>query len=728
MSIKEQSLSRVKSWLQRARWRLLIWPQVAIFVSCLALIGLLAWLSFQVVQSEFERQVEQKLLNATGRLAIQLEDLIHSPEMPHEALIHRLKDARFLPYDAYPVLIDQQGELLYYPPTFAADFHRLRTLERIGSRQLPSLEAWLSPAVLERLLQDQAGLLPLPLVEGERWLVWRTLDPTGWKLLLVIDQSLVSAGLQRIGRDYLLLAGVGALILLWFFFLMIWLQGRRDQRLMQWIRRCSDEQVTTTEQEASGLLMSADTHGWMKVVPGPLLICYFDQDGCIQASNKAFEHFAGMPASVLQGRPVASSLQMESLPDAVWADEVKLSGYDGKSQSWWVSSCRTHQGDGYLFMLDMTHYNQSQQQLRDEQLRSQQAMRLQTEFLQVISREAHRLVSELHQLRFNPSAQLQDAESSLNELTRLLDDLQDMVDRPDISSNGQSKLPSLSLRPLIKRVADSIEGRLHKQQRHLDWSLSDNLPQQLVLDQRRLERLLNHLLRQVSEVYDQGDIRLQVDWNAGQQQLTWVFGGQTQKKPDPSRILGQLSATPVSQGYEPSSGALGLAPLLTRQLLRDLQGRFWMRPLPEQDSFELVLEMPARTPEAAKRLQGHILLVDDGPVNAVLASSLLERAGYEVDVASSGSKALKMAEVGRYDLVLMDIYMPNMSGIETTQHWRKLNNTNASIPVIALTANTFDGDRDYYLAQGMDDYLAKPYPANELLALVERWIGRTTRS
>ena len=121
---------------------------------------------------------------------------------------------------------------------------------------------------------------------------------------------------------------------------------------------------------------------------------------------------------------------------------------------------------------------------------------------------------------------------------------------------------------------------------------------------------------------------------------------------------------------------------------------------------------------------GRILVVDDGPVNAMLASSVLEKSGYQVNVANSGAEALELGKEKIYDLVLMDIFMPDMDGLETTRLWRQLEGTNAKVPVIALTANALVEDRQRFLDQGMDDYLAKPYKPTELRELVLRWLQK----
>ena len=117
------------------------------------------------------------------------------------------------------------------------------------------------------------------------------------------------------------------------------------------------------------------------------------------------------------------------------------------------------------------------------------------------------------------------------------------------------------------------------------------------------------------------------------------------------------------------------------------------------------------------------LIVDDGPVNRMLATQLLEGYGLRVDSVASGPEALEQQQRHAYDLVLMDIYMPGMDGIEAARRWReqeaKRPSAGRSI-LVALTANATDCDRRRFRDAGMDDYLAKPYGPRGLIELLRR--------
>lgn len=115
-----------------------------------------------------------------------------------------------------------------------------------------------------------------------------------------------------------------------------------------------------------------------------------------------------------------------------------------------------------------------------------------------------------------------------------------------------------------------------------------------------------------------------------------------------------------------------------------------------------------------------ILLVEDNPINALLARALLTREGCEVEHATSGDEALTAVEVGAFDLILMDMRMPGLSGQETAGRMR---DNGVKTPIVALTANAFDDDRRACLAAGMDDFLVKPLSPDALRAALTRWTG-----
>jgi len=120
---------------------------------------------------------------------------------------------------------------------------------------------------------------------------------------------------------------------------------------------------------------------------------------------------------------------------------------------------------------------------------------------------------------------------------------------------------------------------------------------------------------------------------------------------------------------------------------------------------------------------GRVLLVEDNDVNQMLAAEVLRDAGYLVEVAGDGLQALEAVARADWDLILMDVQMPNLDGFEATQRLRA---QGMAMPIIAMTANAMAGDRERCLAAGMDDYLSKPLDLDELVVRVDRWFARAT--
>jgi CheY-like chemotaxis protein len=127
--------------------------------------------------------------------------------------------------------------------------------------------------------------------------------------------------------------------------------------------------------------------------------------------------------------------------------------------------------------------------------------------------------------------------------------------------------------------------------------------------------------------------------------------------------------------------------------------------------------------ESRRKLR--VLLAEDNPINQKLAVRLLEKQGHSVTVANDGVQAVAAVEDGEFDLVLMDVQMPNMSGLEATAAIRTLERgTGKHVPIVAMTAHAMKGDQERCVGAGMDGYVSKPIRPDNMLEVIARVTSR----
>ena len=119
-----------------------------------------------------------------------------------------------------------------------------------------------------------------------------------------------------------------------------------------------------------------------------------------------------------------------------------------------------------------------------------------------------------------------------------------------------------------------------------------------------------------------------------------------------------------------------------------------------------------------------ILMAEDNQINQRVGKLILQRAGFSIDLVADGSEALNAHRTEPYDLILMDCQMPTMDGLEACRQIRKLDTQQPVI--VAVTANALVGERERCLEAGMDDYLSKPFQAEQLVAVVRKWTSKRT--
>jgi CheY-like chemotaxis protein len=203
----------------------------------------------------------------------------------------------------------------------------------------------------------------------------------------------------------------------------------------------------------------------------------------------------------------------------------------------------------------------------------------------------------------------------------------------------------------------------------------------------------------------------------------------------------------VESGSNRSYGGTGLGLAICKQIVDEMGGEITVRSvLGIGTTFEIAVDMPYSTEALSEadrqqagqgfadtqpptladlRLQGEVLLVEDNEVNAFIATMTLESLGVSCQHARNGEDALALFGEQAFDVVLMDCEMPVMDGYEAARRIRQMEAADTArerTPVIALTAHALSGDREVCLANGMDDYLTKPFDREALALLLSRWL------
>lgn len=251
--------------------------------------------------------------------------------------------------------------------------------------------------------------------------------------------------------------------------------------------------------------------------------------------------------------------------------------------------------------------------------------------------------------------------------------------------------------------------------------IADDLPAAVLVDGVRLRQVLVNLVGNAVKFTDNGEVAVEVVRGVRPDEI--VFRVRDTGIGIAPEAVGHLFE-PFAQADQSMArryGGSGLGLAICKRLCAVLGGELSVESEPGRGAtfrFAVVAEsavLPSKEPvvEPLPRFGARVLVVDDNQVNLRVATSLLERLGCTATAVGSGEAALETAARGEFDLVLMDIQMPQMDGLETTRRLRE-NGYLVGVPIVALTANAMRGDEETYLAAGMDGYLAKPVRIREL--------------
>jgi signal transduction histidine kinase/DNA-binding response OmpR family regulator len=343
--------------------------------------------------------------------------------------------------------------------------------------------------------------------------------------------------------------------------------------------------------------------------------------------------------------------------------------------------------------------------------------------------------------------------SSANALLGIINDILDFskIEAGKLSvEQVPFELPRLlsdTLMPMATRAAEQrVAVRLE---------LDPGLPTHWIGDPGRLRQILNNLLSNAVKFTEDGEVVVTVG----------PASGRDAGKANPARRWLRFAVRDTGIGIPPERqsqvfapfmqedssitrrfGGTGLGLSITRRLCELMGGGITMSSEPGRGS-EFVAELPLeidriRTvlpdPQAddgawtgtvfdvsEKTRRASVLLAEDNPVNELLTVTLLRRGGHDVTVAGDGAQAVRLYMQRHFDVVLMDVHMPGMSGLEATQRIRELERETQRprTPIVALTANETEADRRLCLQAGMDDHLGKPLRGDDLLEIVQRQLS-----
>jgi len=279
---------------------------------------------------------------------------------------------------------------------------------------------------------------------------------------------------------------------------------------------------------------------------------------------------------------------------------------------------------------------------------------------------------------------------------------------------------------------------LRAQQKNLEFTceVHSDVPDEIIADPTRLRQVVINLVSNAIKFTDHGRVGLEVavDAREGDRlQLHFVVSdtGIGIPKDKQEIIFGAFSQADGSTVRR--FGGTGLGLTISLRLVKMMGGQIWVESQPGRGSrFHFTAQARAASdaflvdcaqgadlischslPDGQQKLR--ILLAEDNAVNQTLAARLVEKRGHAVTVVNNGREALTALEKNTFDLVLMDIQMPEMDGFEATAEIRNIERgTGKHLPIIAMTAHSMTGDRERCLAAGMDSYVSKPIRSKEL--------------
>ncbi len=363
-----------------------------------------------------------------------------------------------------------------------------------------------------------------------------------------------------------------------------------------------------------------------------------------------------------------------------------------------------------------------------------------SEFLAMMSHEIRTpmtgVVGMLELLSFEhlTDSQLDFANTALGSAKDLLRILNDILDLSKLDAE-RMPLEAIECSPhqILSDVVRTLRADAQAKNLNLMVHFAANLPDVVISDPLRIKQILFNLIGNAIKFTDHGSVDIRATYTLSENDLTEIRIDVQDTGVGISSDAQDQLFTPFSQADTSTTrrfGGTGLGLAISKRLAELMGGSIELTSeegVGSTFSFMITVPVSNKIANPAGRqiansavekdcLKGlRILLAEDQPVNQKLFSIILAKYGCQPEVVANGEQALEAARGQNWDVILMDAQMPKMDGVTATRQIRKLDGDAAKTPIIALTANAMTGDREKYLAAGMDGYVSKPIDATELI-------------
>jgi CheY-like chemotaxis protein len=332
--------------------------------------------------------------------------------------------------------------------------------------------------------------------------------------------------------------------------------------------------------------------------------------------------------------------------------------------------------------------------------------------------------------------------SSGHALVRILNDI---LDLSTIEAQKTTLAhETFSLRKCVSEAHSVLLPEAVRKGLQFTLSVAESLPETIVGDQVRLRQVLTNLIGNAVKFTAQGTVAIQVAPGSGG--ITFTVTDTGIGIPADKRHLLFHRFSQVDDSLTRNYGGTGLGLAISRELVELMGGTITCDstervgssftvtiplgvPEVSEVSEPAIPPQPGPAPTTAGKVpspvkQPRILVVEDDPTNRALLQLSLKRQCFDIDTAVNGAQAMEMWEQGHYDLIIMDVQMPVMNGIDATESIRERERTRGGhIPILAMTAHAYGTDIERCLAAGMDDYLSKPVDLTEVTEVVRKIVN-----